>query len=72
MNGGFPFEDGILLTSGNAAEAAGPNSNAMGSGTTNWPGDPDLTTIVTNAGVNNTTNNATIIQFDFYCFKNLI
>ena len=64
-DGGFPFEDGLLLTSGDASEAAGPNTNAMGSGTTNWPGDPDLTTIVTQAGVNTTTNNATIIQFDF-------
>ncbi|WP_152611274.1 choice-of-anchor L domain-containing protein, partial [Psychroserpens mesophilus] len=64
-DGGFPFEDGILLTSGDASEAAGPNINAMGAGSTNWPGDPDLTAIVTQAGVNNNTNNATIIQFDF-------
>ncbi|SDR70426.1 gliding motility-associated C-terminal domain-containing protein [Formosa sp. Hel1_31_208] len=58
--GSFPFEDGLLLSSGNAALAAGPNFNAMSDGTTAWPGDPDLAAI---ANVN--TNNATIIEFDF-------
>ncbi|WP_323787315.1 choice-of-anchor L domain-containing protein [Psychroserpens sp.] len=59
-DGGFPFEDGLLLTTGDASQAAGPNVNFVSSGTTGWPGDPDLTAI---AG--DDTNNATIIEFDF-------
>lgn len=59
-DGGFPFEDGLLLTSGDASEAAGPNDTFVSSGTGAWPGDPDLTAI---AG--DDTNNATVIEFDF-------
>ncbi|MFK7783322.1 choice-of-anchor L domain-containing protein, partial [Psychroserpens sp.] len=59
-DGGFPFEDGLLLTSGDASQAAGPNSNFVSDGTGAWPGDADLTAI---AG--DDTNNATIIEFDF-------
>ncbi|WP_081988258.1 choice-of-anchor L domain-containing protein [Psychroserpens jangbogonensis] len=59
-DGGFPFEDGLLLTSGDASQAAGPNTNFVSSGTGAWPGDADLTAI---AG--DVTNNATIIEFDF-------
>ncbi|MBO6751032.1 MAG: choice-of-anchor L domain-containing protein, partial [Psychroserpens sp.] len=58
--GAFPFEDGLLLTSGNAIEAAGPNINAMSAGGFGWPGDPDLDAAV---GINS--NNATVIEFDF-------
>jgi gliding motility-associated-like protein len=60
FDGGFPFEEGILLTSGNAAEASGPNINAMSDGTFGWPGDADLDSEV---GINS--NNASIIEFDF-------
>uniref|UniRef100_UPI0026343F22 choice-of-anchor L domain-containing protein n=1 Tax=Winogradskyella sp. TaxID=1883156 RepID=UPI0026343F22 len=57
----FPFEDGILLTSGNASEARGPNNQNLSTGTSSiWPGDNDLDTQL---GVS--TNNATFIQFDF-------
>ncbi|MCA0152729.1 choice-of-anchor L domain-containing protein, partial [Winogradskyella vincentii] len=57
----FPFEDGVLLTSGNASEAEGPNiGGTIGAGSPAWPGDPDLDAI---AGTN--TTNATYIQFDF-------
>ncbi|NRD24252.1 PKD domain-containing protein, partial [Winogradskyella litoriviva] len=55
----FPFEDGILLTSGDASEAGGPNI-FLGDGTDTWPGDADLDTAV---GINS--HNASYIQFDF-------
>lgn len=59
-DGGFPFEDGLLLTTGDASEAAGPNTNFVSSGTTAWPGDPFL------AGITGEdSNNATIVEFDF-------
>ncbi|NNE32636.1 MAG: T9SS type B sorting domain-containing protein [Winogradskyella sp.] len=56
----FPFEEGILLTSGDASEARGPNNNAMSAGSGAWPGDGQLDSAV---GINS--NNASFIQFDF-------
>jgi len=56
----FPFRDGILLSSGNASEARGPNNNAMSAGGGGWPGDPQLASTV---GI--VSNNASIIEFDF-------
>ncbi|WP_299122234.1 choice-of-anchor L domain-containing protein, partial [uncultured Winogradskyella sp.] len=57
----FPFEDGLLLTSGDASEARGPNNNGiLGEGTATWPGDFDLDSQL---GVDS--HNATFIQFDF-------
>ncbi|MFC0603845.1 choice-of-anchor L domain-containing protein [Winogradskyella pulchriflava] len=56
----FPFEDGILLTSGDASEAGGPNNNLLGEGTDLWPGDADL-----NSQLLVDSHNATFIQFDF-------
>ncbi len=59
-DGGFPFEQGLLLTTGDASLAAGPNINAMSEGTTDWPGDNDL-----DATVGIVSNNATVVEFDF-------
>ncbi|WP_252723701.1 choice-of-anchor L domain-containing protein, partial [Winogradskyella psychrotolerans] len=55
----FPFEDGLLLTSGDASEAGGPNT-FLGDGSGAWPGDDDLDDVV---GIES--NNASFIQFDF-------
>ena len=63
--GGFPFEEGILMTNGDASLADGPNINAMSTGGFAWPGDPDLDTLVEPGGGNVQSNNATIIEFDF-------
>ncbi|WP_407557804.1 choice-of-anchor L domain-containing protein, partial [Winogradskyella sp. 4-2091] len=62
----FPFEDGILLTSGDASQAGGPNT-FLGDGSGAWPGDADLDTAV---GINS--NNASFIQFDFIPTANSI
>jgi gliding motility-associated-like protein len=53
----FPFQEGVLLTSGNAGRAGGPNV-FLGDGA--WPGDADLDG---STGINS--NDATFIQFDF-------
>lgn len=61
---GFPaelgFTNGVVLSTGQAVDAVGPNDS--GSTTTEFslPGDPDLTTL---SGV--TTHDATFLQFDF-------
>uniref|UniRef100_UPI00260AEB30 choice-of-anchor L domain-containing protein n=1 Tax=uncultured Winogradskyella sp. TaxID=395353 RepID=UPI00260AEB30 len=63
----FPFEDGVLLTSGDASQAGGPNDDLLGAGTDAWPGDFDLNTQL---GVDS--HNATFIQFDFTPLANTI
>lgn len=57
----FPFADGIILSTGKAVSAVGPNNGILSEGNTSWPGDADLAQAL---GVNNTVN-ATIIEFDF-------
>jgi len=70
-NGGtsFPFEEGIILSSGIAVEAQGPNDaggNGNGSGNPPWLGDIDIETLLDNfTGTNIATNNATVFEFTF-------
>jgi len=58
--GSFPFENGIVLSSGRATDAAGPYAGGV-SGGFGGPGDVDLQN---ETGVANT-NDATYIEFDF-------
>ncbi|NUY81142.1 T9SS type B sorting domain-containing protein [Flavobacterium sp. MAH-1] len=57
----FPFQDGVVLTTGRAASAVGPNTSLLSEGPTNWNGDNDLENAL---NVNNTIN-ATVLEFDF-------
>jgi hypothetical protein len=58
---GIGIDSGIVMTSGNALLAIGPNNQAgAGSGNGN-PGDPNLTAV---AGSN--TNDACVLEFDFF------
>nr|WP_262902589.1 choice-of-anchor L domain-containing protein [Winogradskyella sp. SM1960] len=56
----FPFSDGVLLSSGEASDARGPNNLYLGNGSNIWGGDDELDAVL---GVNS--HNATFIQFDF-------
>ncbi|MBA5629244.1 T9SS type B sorting domain-containing protein [Moheibacter lacus] len=56
----FPFERGIVLTSGYAKDAEGPDSGTMSMGTSAWTGDSDADVL---AGIS--TRNATVFEFDF-------
>ena len=60
----WPFEDGLIMTSGDVANAIGPESGVLVDGGFEWPGDGDLEAFIPglNAG---DTNNASIIEFDF-------
>ncbi|RZJ33563.1 MAG: hypothetical protein EOO51_13380, partial [Flavobacterium sp.] len=69
---GFPFEDGIVLTSGNAANAPGPNTTNLSEGDFTWPGDADLLQVLNNQGITGTTNNASVLEFDFVPITNEI
>ena len=60
----FPFESGIILSSGDVTTAPGPNLVVQSNGGFGWPGDLDL-----EANTNATaTNNASFIEFDFTPF----
>ncbi|WP_329804930.1 T9SS type B sorting domain-containing protein [Flavobacterium facile] len=58
----FPFQEGIILSTGKVTSAVGPNSNFSDDGNnTGWTGDGDLNTAL---GLSNTFN-ATTLEFDF-------
>ncbi|MDT0557696.1 choice-of-anchor L domain-containing protein, partial [Ichthyenterobacterium sp. W332] len=59
----FPFAQGIVLTTGDAKNAEGPEQGILSDGSFAWPGDNDLENAI-GLGTN-ATNNATFIQFDF-------
>ncbi len=64
----FAYKEGIILSTGRARDAKGPNLGINDSGDENWPGDKDLIT-ATNTG---NLFNATYIQFDFVPLTNSI
>lgn len=57
----FPFQKGLILTSGNVLNAPGPNLTVHSDGTFDWLGDSDLEANTTATE----TNNASWVQFDF-------
>ncbi|HEY0046298.1 MAG TPA: choice-of-anchor L domain-containing protein, partial [Flavobacterium sp.] len=61
----FPFESGLVLSTGDAFQAPGPNDEVQGLGGFNWPGDADLLDVLADQGITGTTNNATVYEFDF-------
>ncbi|WP_395046904.1 choice-of-anchor L domain-containing protein [Flavobacterium sp.] len=65
---GFPFANGIVLSTGKATSAIGPNSSILSDGSTSWTGDSDLQNAL---GVSNTIN-ATVLEFDFTPITNKI
>lgn len=70
----FPFEEGIILSSGFAVSAEGPNDLTGTSDTgTGWAGDIDIKAILDNEyGTNVDTNNATVFEFTFVSSLNEI
>lgn len=64
-NPNFPMQSGVILSTGNVANAAGPNNTLLSDGNTAWPGDTDLENTLAAAGVNLVSTNATVLEFDF-------
>jgi gliding motility-associated-like protein len=58
---GFPFANGIVLSTSRANRTPGPNDNLIDEGNTGWSGDADLEQAL---GINSTFN-ATVLEFDF-------
>ena len=68
-NSNFPFENGIMLSTGNANSAGNTtNINILNEGELTWGSDTDLETAL---GITDT-HNATSIEFDFISISNLI
>ena len=65
----FPFANGVLLTTGRAAGAIGPNNSILSDGPTNWLGDSDLEQALNIGG---SSINATVLEFDFLPLANKI
>ena len=57
----FPFANGVILSTGKATSAVGPNNSIISEGDSSWLGDPDLNAAL---GVSQTYN-ATILEFNF-------
>lgn len=64
----FPFSEGIVLSTGKATSAIGPNSFILSQGGTSWLGDSDLEAAL---GITNSIN-ATVLEFDFIPITNKI
>ncbi len=65
----FPFQNGIILSTGRAVSGGnGQNNATLNEGLSDWLTDPDLEAAL---GVNNTLN-ATSIEFDFVSISNQI
>ncbi|WP_179346333.1 T9SS type B sorting domain-containing protein [Winogradskyella ursingii] len=68
-NSNFPFENGIVLSTGNANAAGnGQNNETLNDGNPSWTTDEDLETAL---GITETLN-ATSIEFDFRSISNTI
>ncbi|MFD0991223.1 choice-of-anchor L domain-containing protein [Mariniflexile jejuense] len=57
----FPFQSGVVLSTGKLSNVPGPNNSLSDDNAPNWAGDGDLETILNE----NNTINATIIEFEF-------
>ena len=57
----FPFETGLVLSTGRLNNVPGPNNSLSDDNAPNWEGDSDLEFALNETG----TTNATILEFDF-------
>ncbi len=65
-NPNFPMQSGVILSTGNALRAPGPNTSNLSDGNNDaWIGDTDLENVLANAGIEMQSVNATVLEFDF-------
>jgi len=64
----FPLSSGLVISTGRANSAIGPNSSLLSEGPTSWAGDPDLEQAINE----NNTINATVVEFDFVAVTNYV
>ena len=70
----WPFENGLIMTSGDIANAVGPESGTISDGDFNWPGDTDLENYIDalNPGDSNTHPLLSLTLFHFLQVSALI
>lgn len=64
-NPNFPMQSGVVLSTGNVANAPGPNTSLLNDGSASWPGDTNLETTLAAAGISMVSKNASVLEFDF-------
>jgi gliding motility-associated-like protein len=64
-NPNFPMPSGVVLSTGSAQNAEGPNMVHLNDGSPAWIGDADLESTLAAAGIPMTSTNATVLEFDF-------
>ncbi len=64
-NPNFPMQNGVILSTGSAMNAAGPNTSFLCDGVNSWTGDSDLENTLSAAGISMNSVNATTLEFDF-------
>lgn len=64
-NPNFPMQSGVILSTGNALNAPGPNTSILNDGASTWPGDVNLEATLAAAGIPMVSKNATVLEFDF-------
>ncbi len=64
-NPNFPMNSGVVLSTGNALNAAGPNTSLLNDGSVAWPGDSSLEATLAASGIPMVSKNATVLEFDF-------
>ena len=65
-NPSFPMQSGVILSTGNVANAPGPNNSTLSDGNNDaWIGDTDLENVLQQAGIQMSSVNATVLEFDF-------
>ena len=65
---GFPIEEGVVLSTGNAFRSRGPNTTELNGGNESWTGDTDLFNYIQALGIDaglENYYNATVLGFDF-------
>jgi gliding motility-associated-like protein len=68
-NPAFPLTSGVILSTGNVANAVGPNNSQLDDGNTAWIGDSNLEATLLTAGITMNSTNATVLEFDFVPFS---
>ncbi len=68
-NPSFPLTSGVVLSTGNVANALGPNTTQLNDGNAAWSGDADLEATLLAAGITMNSTNATVLEFDFIPFS---
>lgn len=64
-NPNFPMQNGVILSTGNVLNAAGPNNSFLSDGINSWSGDSDLESTLESAGIAMSSVNATTLEFEF-------